>query len=380
MGEKLKLELASNNLALKYRPTVLSDIAGQPHIVNAIQGMINSRKIHQSILLHGPSGNGKTTLARIIARYVNCEELTEDNQPCGKCRSCAYNSKDHPDVTELNAASTRGIDEVRELIRISRMAPNFNFRIFILDEIHNLTPQAKEAFLKPLEEPTSQTIWILCTTNPEKLTATIRGRCKDLEVKPLDNMTCAKLLYKIAKREEIEIDKTILLKIASLTGNQPRASIQALNTIIDAIKLNKEVTPENYASIIKDTVGLPPYQGATNYVKAIYGGNYKQAFEAVETVVDLIPFINLVLEYHYKITRFYITGVPSAEWFDRKIFEAVAEFKEKFISRPDIMSGIMTKLVKCNSLVKEFEVNSKFVITATTLEIIEEVRRKLNSK
>jgi len=333
--------------------------------------------MHPSILLHGQSGTGKTTTARIIARYVNCEDLQKDEdghaQPCGKCSSCKYEIDKHPDVFEVNAANFRGIDEVRTLTRQFQMAPTFNFRIFILDEVHQLTPQAKEALLKPLEEPPEHVIVVMATTNPEKLTPTMRGRMRQLEVRPLTELSCAKLLRKVCKQEGYELEKEQLLTISRLTGAQPRAALQALGAVLDNIRFKKTQDPAEMITIIKETVELPPYMSATTYLKAIYSGSYSRALQVLETVEPVV-FGKIVLEQHYKASKFFIAKIQGKEWFDKKLYEALNDYSGL---SADILSFIMTRLVRANSLVNDFQVDGRFVLAAATMEIVEGVRIKM---
>lgn len=224
-------------LALKYRPKKIEDIVGQAHVVTQLKGILKSKRIPNTILLTGPSGTGKTTISRIIARYVNCKTFNA----CGECASCKY-EKDHPDVTEMNMADTRGIDDIRNLVLAARNMPSMGGkRVFIIDEIHGATSAAVQALLKPLEEPPARTLWILATTNPEKLPATILGRCLRFSLSPISEDDIVKRLYRIAKREGTDL-KTVdegvaMLKlIANLTNGQMRDSIQMLESLLFAVK------------------------------------------------------------------------------------------------------------------------------------------------
>lgn len=138
--------IVSTSLAVKYRPKLLSDLVGQDHIVTQINGMLTKRRFPSTILLSGSSGLGKTTTARIIARYVNCKNPGEDFAPCGECVNCTT-TENHPDVIEINAADTRGIDDVRSLLQQSKFSPVMGSRrFFIIDEAQQLTVQAQQCF------------------------------------------------------------------------------------------------------------------------------------------------------------------------------------------------------------------------------------------
>ena len=229
--------METQSLAVKYRPRSLSDLIGQDHIAAQITGMFNKKRMPAAIMLHGATGLGKTTVARMIASMVNCRDLDSATlKPCGKCASCSM--PDHPDVLELNAADTRGIDDVRTLIQQSKNMPTVGKkRVFILDEAHQLTPQASQTLLKPIEEPPANTLWIICTMSPDKMLPAIAKRCLSLPVRPVAPELITKKLYRIAKREgtdfkEVDDGIKILKTIADFSNGGVRESIQLLESIL----------------------------------------------------------------------------------------------------------------------------------------------------
>lgn len=247
----------SGSLATKYRPKTLADFVGQEPVATQVAGMVKKRRFPNTIGLFGESGAGKTTLSRMIARYVQCSEPTDEGDPCGTCVSCSY-GVNHPDVAELNMADSRGIDDIRSLIQSARSMPTFGRkRIFILDEVHSCTPAAFQTLLKPLEEPPEHTMWILATTNPEKLPSTVLGRCLKFQVKPIPAEAIVKRLRTIAKREghdmkEVEGGKEILSAIANMANGRMRDSIQSLESVLYALESGKSFTADdlikNYAT------------------------------------------------------------------------------------------------------------------------------------
>jgi DNA polymerase III subunit gamma/tau len=228
--------MKTETLAIKYRPRFITDLIGQDPVVTQFNGMIKSKKLPTTFILSGPSGTGKTTTARLFASYINCDNL-KDGHPCGKCVSCKFRDN-HPDVMELNIADTRGIDDVRALIQVSKNSPSLSSkRIFILDECHQLTAQAAQLLLKPLEEPPRNTLWILATTNPEKLPATILGRCHKFKLSLISKEALVKRLYSIAKEEGVSFKKhkDVLERIADLSNGQMRDSISMLEAALFSI-------------------------------------------------------------------------------------------------------------------------------------------------
>lgn len=240
------MKLESVSLAVKYRPRRLQDLIGQDHIAAQIKGMFSSGKMPAAIMLSGGTGLGKTTTARMIARMVNCRNFNvETMEVCGECPSCKMD--EHPDVLELNAADSRGIDDVRSLIQQARNMPTLgNKRIFVLDESQQFSPQAQQALLRPLEEPPKHTLWIICTMSPEKVLPAISKRCLSLHVKPVEPEVLVKRLYRIAKREgldfkELEDGGKVLRTIADLADGGVRSSVQLLESVLYAHRSGEAV-------------------------------------------------------------------------------------------------------------------------------------------
>lgn len=234
--------LISDSLAVKHRPKKFEDLIGNQAAKAILKGMLNNKRFPNAILIHGGSGKGKTTCARLIARYINCTTGTA----CGTCPSCRADSAS-PDVVELNMAETRGIDDIRNLIGKSRIAPRFNQRIFVLDEVHQLTGAAASALLKPLEDPPQKTMWILCTTNPEKLLKTIVGRCQQIEVLSPTEREVTEFLIKTSKLEGHKVTKEnlpIYKQIATMSMGHTRNALQMLESLIAIQSSGEEIDVE----------------------------------------------------------------------------------------------------------------------------------------
>lgn len=215
----------------KYRPVDFNNVYGQTEVVTVIKNAIINNKISHAYLFCGPRGTGKTTIAKIIARLVNCENL-KDGNPCGKCYNC-LNFLNSNDIVEIDAASNNGVDEIRELRdKINLVPSNAKYKVYIIDEVHMLTTQAFNALLKTLEEPPSHVIFILATTEPHKIPLTIASRCQKFKFSKISDKLIVDRLDEIAKLENIIIDKEALFEIARLADGGMRDAINILDQLV----------------------------------------------------------------------------------------------------------------------------------------------------
>ena len=172
----------------KYRPNNFFDVTGQEIIIKTLQNAVENNKISHAYLFTGPRGTGKTSIAKILAKTINCEHLN-DLTPCDKCVNCTQiNLKTSTDIIEIDAASNNGVDEIREIRNKVNLVPaTGKYKVYIIDEVHMLTTGAFNALLKTLEEPPSHAIFILATTEPHKIPATIMSRCQRFDYKRFPN-------------------------------------------------------------------------------------------------------------------------------------------------------------------------------------------------
>ena len=211
----------------KYRPKTLDDVYGQDVIVKIIKNSILNNQISHAYLFAGPRGTGKTSIAKIFAKIINCENPI-DCKPCGECVSCTQ--KNNSDIIEIDAASNNGVDEIRELRNKVNLLPAYGkYKVYIIDEVHMLTQGAFNALLKTLEEPPAHVIFILATTDPHKVIETILSRCQRLDFKKISTEAIVENLSVIAEKEKINVDKEALIEIAKLADGGMRDSVGMLD-------------------------------------------------------------------------------------------------------------------------------------------------------
>lgn len=220
-------------LARKWRPTSFEEVAGQAHVTTALRNAIQTDRIPHAILLSGPRGVGKTTIARLLARALNCEKGPTP-EPCGACSFCTEITEGRStDVQEIDAASRTSVDDVREIIESIRYAPTpGKWRIYVVDEVHMLSTAAFNALLKTLEEPPPRSLFVLATTNPEKIPYTVISRCQRHDLRRLPAAEVIGRLREIADAEGIRLSEGSLLSLAREGEGSLRDSLTLLDQLV----------------------------------------------------------------------------------------------------------------------------------------------------
>ncbi|MBS3991214.1 MAG: DNA polymerase III subunit gamma/tau [Erysipelothrix sp.] len=224
--------MAYKALYRMYRPQTFEEVVGQQHIVVTLQNAIKTNKLSHAYLFSGPRGTGKTTVAKILGKAINC--LSQESKPCEICASCqSINKGNHPDIIEIDAASNNGVDEIRELIDKVKYAPlELKMKVYIIDEVHMLTTGAFNALLKTLEEPPSHVMFILATTEPHKVIPTIISRCQRFDFTKVSMFEIQDRLDKILIEEVITAEKGVTRLIAQLADGGLRDALSILEQVI----------------------------------------------------------------------------------------------------------------------------------------------------
>ncbi len=276
----------------KYRPTNFDELVGQEHIKKILKNSIINNKIAHAYIFTGPRGTGKTSTAKIFARTLNCLDV-KDGLPCGKCTNCV-NFNTSPDVIEMDAASNNSVDDIREIVDNIGIAPtNSTYKVYIIDEVHMLSNQAWNAFLKTLEEPPSNVVFILATTDIQKVPITVLSRCQRFDFQRIDRKLIFDNLKNICELENIKYDEDALNEIAYLSDGCMRDALSILDQLSKVSEfINMEVISSNFGTVTTAELDLlysyiikNDIDGLVNILRTIK-----------ETGIDIKIFIDKILD------------------------------------------------------------------------------------
>lgn len=345
----------------KYRPENFDGLVGQDHISQVLKNAVAHEKISHAYLFSGPRGTGKTSVARILAKAINCTDRKEYN-PCGKCSICVgMNEGRLMDLLEIDAASNRGIDEIRDLREKVKFSPTEGkYKVFIIDEVHMLTKEAFNALLKTLEEPPEHAIFILATTEINKVPNTIVSRCQRHDFKRIKRADIVARLSEIKKAEKINITDEALELVAETSEGGLRDALSLLDQL--ATVGLKEIALADVETIL----GLAPFDIVYNYIQNLTAGNKEEAFKVLEKAatdgVDLINLTKAALEFTRKLLAVKLAGTEVVEGTKEQI-EKLKEFSTA--TEKDVLVGISEKLLWAISSFKT-NIDPKVVLTIVT--------------
>ena len=367
-----------------FRPTDFNRVVGQDNAVSVLRGMIKKNSIAHAILLDGPWGTGKTTLARIFAKHICCLDYDKENfRPCGKCSSCkgfdVGNRVDrHISITEVDAGVETGIDFYRNLISNSKRKPLGKYNVYIIDEAHKMSKPAQDAFLKSLEEPPKQSIFIFCTTDSQKLLPTIHSRLRRITLTKVSKDNTIKYLNYICKKEGKEFDKKVIHKIASVADGHLRDAASILESCVNAQDDGKEVSVSNITKIVEGSNIANPFKVAGDYLFSLYRGSYN-SIKYISSLDDnglFVLFTKVLASLHteamYSVINKDLACKTSDSWKYRNLCSLVEQYastmdlstKVAFIGSMADMSNDLVTLIE---RMQNFGVNNpRFLGTSFT--------------
>ena len=290
-------------LSRKYRPKTFEEVVGQENALTVLKSFIKTESIPHALIFCGSRGVGKTSLARIFAKTINCNEL-RDKKVCVKCSICnEIDENKSLDVIEIDAASNNGVDQIREIIESSNYSSiNCPYKVFIVDEVHMLSKAAFNALLKTLEEPNKNTVFILATTEVEKIPPTILSRCQMINFKTLSKSSLIHNLENICNKEKISIDKYSLSLIAEESRGSVRDSLGVLEQLMTS--LNKSIIISDARKILGATSDQILFEISKNLLESNikeclinYDSIYNNGFDSKKFIHSLLNYFRSAIYY-----------------------------------------------------------------------------------
>lgn len=361
----------------KYRPQTFDEVVGQKHIIQTLKNAIVQDRIAHAYLFCGPRGTGKTSIAKIFAKMLNCED--KEHAPCGECLNCQMvQNGSHPDIIEIDAASNNGVDEVRDLIDRVKYAPmQGTYKIYIIDEVHMMTTGAFNALLKTIEEPPAHVVFILATTEPNKVIPTIISRCQRFDFNKVSLQDLITRLQIVCRSEKIDIDEEAVYLIAQLSDGGMRDALSILDqctafctsniSIDDVRQIYGVMTTEELGTLFYDL-----YKGNTEALirtlndAEASGMDLKRLTQDMisllkdSLILDRAPQTGLVLPAHKEVIqeKFMISPSP----FRLNVLNELMDTYNKFHHASSILDYLETAFLKCvlnSDIPKESKIEQK---------------------
>lgn len=292
----------------KYRPSNFNDVVGQEVVVETLKNALKINKMSHAYMFSGPRGTGKTTIAKILAKAINCKNLT-DGIACDKCENClSIINNEATDIIEIDAASNNGVDEIREIRNKINLVPSeLKYKVYIIDEVHMLSIGAFNALLKTLEEPPAHVVFILATTDPHKVPVTIISRCQCFEFKRINDKLIIERLEKICSMENIKIQTNVLEKIAKISEGGMRDSLGILD------KVSSYSTELITLDIFNNVNGLVEDDLRNEFILSVFNKDFSKILEITDKIYNsgknFIIFVqDLIEDLRNYMIDYYING------------------------------------------------------------------------
>jgi DNA polymerase-3 subunit gamma/tau len=337
-------------LARKYRPQKFSELIGQQHIVSVLKNALKANKIWHALIFSGMRGTGKTSTARILAKALNCLNPTEDFEPCNKCTNCVdITQGSSVDIIEIDAASNRGIDDIRSLRESVKYVPvKCKYKVYIIDEAHQITDAAFNALLKTLEEPPSYVVFILATTEFNALPLTIVSRCQVFHFKPVPTTVVFNQLKNVVIQEnkQNKITDDALQLISELSTGSVRDALSLLDQILSLTEIYDIVDSKT----VRQILGYTPTEFVHKYVELLSKAEPKVLFDYINEIyysgIDLIQFSKDLLEFFHSLLYKKVSDINSPVY-------NVELFKDKYSTEQVV--AIIQQLIRLTEEIKRVE-------------------------
>lgn len=348
----------------KYRPKNLDEVYGQKYIVDIVKNSVINNKFFHAYLFSGPRGTGKTTIAKLISKIVNCSNL-EGYNPCGVCDSCKlFDNKSNPDIIEIDAASNNGVDEIRNIRDKAVLMPSVSkYKVYIIDEVHMLSISAFNALLKTLEEPPKHVIFILATTELDRIPETIISRCQCYDFKRIGINDIILCLENICKCENFNVDDEVLNLIANHCNGGMRDSIGLLDKLVSYSNVVDKKLFYDVVGLINDDVIFDIYNN-------IVEKNIKNTFELIEKLVNSGKNVDIIVEQMLLFLKNLSIDVASDNVF--KLVEGFSSINYELRFCSNVLLCLEVGVIKIINNLNEKKIISREIISDKEDVIVEQ--------